>query len=321
MRYLLLTLWLVSFGLNGLSADCPDYNTPSNPPAFTKPAKRNFRNFGNTILSGLFVPYHMVFDSIVRSGSSATIVGKFDYDAVLHKDLEGEYIHVYIYGTGLSGWNYVGRYTTNGDGKITANLGVRATGDYIVRMVVEGDLSSTDGYLTVADPGRQTVLFDVDGTLTTNDFEAIADYTGIKIADAYYYAPETVNAYRNKGYQIVYLTGRPYWNTKDTREWFPLKGMKSWHYHPHSDALGANVQGYKTDYISYLRNTVGLDIIRAYGNATTDIGAYAAGGIPKADTWIIGEHAGKEGTQAITGNYSLHYNTVVASTPQSASCY
>lgn len=320
MRFFLLALCLTAFSA-GLWADCPDYTTPSNPPTFSKPTKRSFRNFGNTILAGLYVPYHMVYDTIVKSGSNATMVGKFDYDAVFHKDLEGEYIHVYIYGTAMSGWTYVGRYTTNGDGKITANLGVRATGDYIVRMVVEGDLSSADGYLTVADPGRQTVLFDVDGTLTTNDFEALADYAGIKIADAYYYASETVNAYRNKGYQVVYLTGRPYWNTKDTREWFPSKGMKSWHYHPHTDYLGANVQGYKTDYINYLRNTVGLDIIRAYGNATTDIGAYAAGGIPKSDTWIIGEHAGKEGTQSITGNYSLHYNTVVASTPQSSSCY
>ncbi len=317
MRYLFLILWLVS---TGLSADCPDYTTPSNPPAFTKPVKKTFRNFGNTVLSGLFVPYHMVYDSIVKSDTSATIVGKFDYDAVMHKDLEGEYVHVYIYGTALSGWNYVGRYTTDTDGKITANLGTRMTGDYVVRMVVEGDLSTVDGYLTVADLGRQTVLFDVDGTLTTNDFESLADYAGIKIADTYYYASETVNAYRNKGYQIIYLTGRPYWNTKDTREWFPAKGMKSWHYRPSSDYLGANVQAYKTNYINYLRNTVGLDIVRAYGNATTDIAAYAAGGIPKSETWIIGENAGKDGTQAITGNYSYHYNTVVASTSRAASC-
>jgi hypothetical protein len=72
--------------------------------------------------------------------------------------------------------------------------------------------------------------------------------------------------------------------------------------------------------VKYLRNTVGLDIIRAYGNATTDIAAYADGGIPKAETWIIGEHAGKESTQPIYGDYTYHYSTVVAATPQSTSC-
>lgn len=35
----------------------------------------------------------------------------------------------------------------------------------------------------------------------------------------------------------------------------------------------------------------------AYGNATTDITAYADAGIPKAATYIIGSNGGKDGTQ------------------------
>jgi len=72
--------------------------------------------------------------------------------------------------------------------------------------------------------------------------------------------------------------------------------------------------------VKYLRNTVGLNIVRAYGNATTDIAAYADGGIPKADTYIIGEHAGEQGTQPLYNDYTYHYSTVVANTPRSASC-
>lgn len=320
MRALLLAgLLLPAFAV----AQCPDYTSPVNTPAFTKPAKKAFRNFGNTILAGIYKPWHMVHDEIVKAGDPVNIVGKFDYDAVLHKDLEGEYVHVYITGTGMTNWQYAGRYTTNSDGKITASLGVRPVGEYQVRMVVEGDLSTVNGYVSVVEPGRQAVLFDIDGTLTINDFEAYADYVGVKTAAAYGYATQTVKAYKAKGYQIIYLTARPYWVAKDAREWFDRQGLLAWHYrsNPYGDGpIPPNTQQHKTDYVKYLRNTVGLNIIRAYGNATTDIAAYADGGIPKADTWIIGENAGVDGTQAITGDYTYHYSTVVVNTPQSASC-
>ncbi|MFZ5756858.1 MAG: lipin/Ned1/Smp2 family protein [Pseudomonadota bacterium] len=318
-RFLLALLLLPSL----VFAACPDYNSPVSPPSFSNPAKKSFRSFGNTLLAGIYKPWHMVHDEIVATGTTAYVTGKFDYDAVLHKDLEGEYVHVYLYGTGMSAWQYIGRYTTNSDGKITAVLGARPAGDYVVRMVVEGDLSRVDGYLTVVEPGRKAVLFDIDGTLTINDFEAYADYVGVKTAQHYYYAPETVNAYRNKGYQVIYLTARPYWVTKDAREWFGLKGLRPWHYrsNPYGDGpIPPNTQQHKTDYINYLRNAVGLDIIRAYGNADTDIAAYAAAGLPKSETWIIGSLAGTSGTQAVGSDYAYHYSTVVANTPRSASC-
>lgn len=305
------------------AAQCPDYSSPVNTPAFTNPAKKSFRSFGNTLLASFYKPWHMVHDQLVKSGDAAVVVGKFDYDAVLHKDLEGEYVHVYITGSGMNSWQHVGRYTTDSDGKVYANLGVRPVGDYQVRMVVEGDLSSVSGYLTVVEPGRQAVLFDVDGTLTISDFEAYADYAGVKTAAPYGYATQTVNAYKAKGYQIIYLTARPYWVTRDAREWFDKMGILRWHYrsNPYGDGpIPPNTQQHKTDYVKYLRNVVGLDIIRAYGNATTDIAAYADGGIPKAQTYIIGEHAGKEGTQPVTGDYTHHYSTVVVNTPRSLSC-
>lgn len=304
-------------------AQCPDYTSPVNTPAFTYPAKKSFRHFGNRFLAGIYQPWHMVHDEVVRTGTAVTMTGKFDYDAVLHKDLEGEYVHVYITGTGMSAWQYVGRYTTDSDGKIHAALGMRPAGEYQVRMVVEGDLSSVNGYLSVVEPGRKAVLFDIDGTLTISDFEAYADYAGVKTAQAYGYATQTVNAYKAKGYQIVYLTARPYWVTKDAREWFARQGLLHWHYrsNPYGDGpIPPDTQAHKTNYVKYLRNTVGLDIIRAYGNATTDIAAYADGGIPKAETWIIGENAGKDGTQPIHGDYTYHYSTVVSATPSSSSC-
>ena len=312
---------LSAFTVLSANAACPDYVTAHNPPGLSGPAKRNFSKFGNTLLSSWYKPWHMAHDVIVKSGTGASMEAKFDYDAVLHKDLEGERVHAYLYGTGMTQWEYLGSQVTNSDGKISMALGARRVGDYVVRFVVEGDLTSTQGYLSVVDPGRDTVLFDIDGTLTINDFEAAADYLGIKTATPYYYAAEVVNTYRQKGYQIIYLTARPYWVTKDGREWLNIQRIGPWHYHSNPYSAGPippNTQQFKTDYVRYLRNVVGLNIIRAYGNATTDIGAYADAGIPKANTYIIGPNAGASGTQAINGEYGGHHAFVVTPTPVAA---
>jgi len=311
-----------AFGATPAFAACPDYATAAAPPALAGPAKRPFAHFGNSFLPALYKPWHMAHDVVVKAGASASMTGKFDYDAVLHKDLEGERVHAYLFGTGMAQWQYLGSHVTDSDGKVNVPLGVQAVGDYVVRFVVEGDLSSTSGYLSVVDPGRDAVLFDIDGTLTLNDFEAYADYVGVKTATAYHYAPEVVNAYRQKGYQVIFLTARPYWVTKDGLEWLKIKGMGQWHYHsnPYGDGpIPPNTQQFKTDYVRYLRNTVGMNIVRAYGNATTDIAAYADGGIAKASTYIIGANAGASGTQPIHGDYLSHYSFVVAQTPE-ASC-
>ena len=54
-----------------------------------------------------------------------------------------------------------------------------------VRFVVEGDLSAVDGYVTVVEPGRKAVLFDVDGTLTLNgvDVQLLVDSGALRAPD------------------------------------------------------------------------------------------------------------------------------------------
>lgn len=301
---------------------CPDYQSVTQAPASPVPAKKSFRSWGNRFLSWFYAPYHMVHDQIVTEGSYATVVGKFDYDLILHKDLEGEYVHTYIYGTGYNSWQYLGRYKTNSDGKIYVGVPPQAEGDYVVKMVVEGDRSTAQGYLTVVKPGRETVVFDIDGTITTNDFEAVGEYFGVDRADNYAYAKQVVDSYVDKGYQVVFLTARPYWVAKSTRSWFDHYDFFPWHLRMNANSdnlLNMQSEQYKTNYLNYLQQNVGLNIIRAYGNADTDIGAYEASGIPKSETYIIGDHAGEEGTQPIYGNYAAHLSSVVQATPN-ASC-
>lgn len=306
------------------SVACTDYSITSNQPALSGPTQRSFRHFGNTLLSDWYSPYHMVHDELVNPGESTTFVGKFDYDWVLHKDLEDEDVHAYIYGSGMSGWEYLGEFRTNSDGKVYVPVSGRAKGDYVIRMIVEGDLSSADGYLSVRDGGRQAVLFDIDGTLTINDAEQIGDYLGIKNADAFYYAQETVQAYRDKGYQLIFLTARPYWMASGTRGWLSETMQQAeWHLRTNingelpSTATSEEHERFKREYIQQLQ-AEGLSIIRAYGNASSDIAAYEGAGLPKSETYIIGDNAGSNGTQPLYGDYSAHYFDVVETTPEAA---
>ncbi len=303
-------------------AQCPDLDAVIKTPAFSLPTQGHFEHFNNKFNASLFDAWHMVHDEIVQQGQPVTVIAKFDYNARFHKDLENEYVQAYLTGSNINHWQKLGRYQTDNNGQVKVNLGVLSRGEYRIRFVVEGDLSSTDGFVSVVEAGRQAVLFDIDGTLTKSDFEAYADYAGIKTAEPYPFAIDMVNAYKNKGYQLIFLTARPYWVAKNAREWASKMGIPVWHYrsNPYKGVVPPNTQEHKTDYVKYLKNTVGLDIIRAYGNATTDIAAYADGGLPKAETYIIGTHAGKENTQPIYNDYTYHYSTVVVNTPRSSSC-
>ena len=64
----------------------------------------------------------------------------------------------------------------------------------------------------------------------------------------------------------------------------------------------SGVGNFKRDFLkSLVQQGYLLDI--AFGNATTDIYAYAQAGIPKSQTFIIGTHAGESSTQAVSGSW------------------
>ncbi|MEM9103053.1 MAG: haloacid dehalogenase [Pseudomonadota bacterium] len=303
-----------------IAATCPNPDAVENLPNFNAPKQKGFRHFGNWLLSAFYRPYHMVHDMIVAEGQSTTLVGKFDYDKILHKDLEDEVIHVYLATQGMSNWEYLGSDKTDSDGKIYMPLSAKPVGDYAIKMVVEGDLTEANGYLNVIEANRKTVLFDIDGTLSLSDLEGITEFLGLNDGvAAHEYAAEVVQAYQNKNYQVVFLTGRPYWVANDTRDWLESLGLLRWHLrtNPSGDGLLAlDTENYKAEYIDYLINDAKLDIVRAYGNADTDISAYNRGGIPVDETYIIGSEAGNGGTNPIYDNYVEHYYSVVLDTPE-----
>ncbi|MGI0119588.1 lipin/Ned1/Smp2 family protein [Zooshikella sp. RANM57] len=299
---------------------CSAYDIASLAPKLKNPPVKSFRHHYSQILTHWFKPFHMVHDGVANPGKSTTMTAKFDYDRVWHKDLEDEDIHAYLFGTGMQQWMYLGRYTTNSDGTINVKIPGQKAGDYVVRMVVEGDGTAVDGFLSVRQPEHEAIVFDLDGTLTISDAEQVGDYIGIKTATPFYYAKETLQAYREKGYQLIFLSARPYWLAKDSRDWLQnTMQQPDWHLHTNENGelieAGQGHKAFKADYLKQLQKERNIKVVRAYGNAQSDIDAYEEAGIPKAETYILGENAGSEGTQAVGDDYVYHFTSVVTSMP------
>lgn len=161
----------------------------------------------------------------------------------------------------------------------------------------------------------EAIVFDIDETLTIDDEEwekQKADGTYDPVAREA--ASDLVNTYAERGYYIVYLTARAKtWVLKGTGEtspdathrWlvehdFPIDDGRSRIIMADQVVPGDAARAYKAAALMDLQ-AEGLVFEAAYGNAVTDIGAFADAEIPKGVTFIIGEHAGEEGTVAIAG--------------------
>ncbi|STX29661.1 Uncharacterized protein involved in plasmid maintenance [Legionella beliardensis] len=297
---------------------CTNTNLANEAPNFNLPMIKKFKHHNNVILSAFFKPHHVIHDLVVTDQDAINIHAKFDYDWVLHKDLEDEYVHAYYFADGTEQWVYLGKYLTNKNGDVFIPLKDKLkVGDYLMRMVVEGDGSTVDGFISIINPDHEAIVFDIDGTLTLSDFEIVKDYLSIATALPYYYAAEVLEDYSQKGYELIFLTARPYWMAAMSRDWlknvlfhdaWPLKTRNSL-------LMREGTAAYKANYLKELIREKHLKIIRAYGNAMTDIEAYALAGIPKEETYIIGPNAGKRGTNPIQKDYTNHFYEVVYPTP------
>ena len=233
--------------------------------------------------------------------------------------LAAEPVSLWRYNESTSAWELLGRTTTAADGSYSFDLGTTFdAGSHKVWAVFEAGRTCYTHSLMVWPEGTQFVLSDIDGTLTMSDDELFAeigdpDYDQQTKGDAI----ELIQAWDDKGYGLVYLTARPGDFRPMTEAWKARRGL------PHgltqfafSLVFDETARAYKAEFISTLVDDLGWDIVAAYGNATSDIEAYADAGIPLDVTFIIGEHAGESGTIAIPNDdYGDHIATWVSAQP------
>jgi len=272
---------------------------------------------------------HRGQDVVVAPGQPQVLIGKFAY-GVFDKDLKQEDVEIHMQLQPPCGpWAHLGTMETSEDGQYGTQYGIaddggriffplppqhfRPPGRYPVRMLVHGDHSVAAFTLFVVQPGAGAVVFDIDGTLTTDDFQLVAQLFSKLLNGTYTPTPyaggaQVAKTWVARGYLPVYLTGRPDLLRVISQQWLVKEGLPPGAIHltdTNSQAVpGTAVAQYKADFLDKLLGAQ-LSLFAAYGNATSDIDAYDKAKIDKSRTYIIGANAGASGTVAVS-SYAAH---------------
>jgi phosphatidate phosphatase PAH1 len=177
----------------------------------------------------------------------------------------------------------------------------------------EDDDSASTGLPSCA-ASKVAIVTDIDETLTLSDGEFARQLTMEASYDPVARAsgPELMQGYADRGFFILYLTARAEVWSLSTGE-TARDATDRWlteHAFPRARSelvlapdvvVGDATRAYKAGALQE-REASGFSYQYAYGNAQTDIDAYADAGIAKERTYIIGPLAGGSGTVAIPGD-------------------
>jgi hypothetical protein len=242
-------------------------------------------------------PKHAGPDAVVPRGGKGTLRAKLAYGP-LHKDLEDEDVRVFVRADDCT-FRDLGAHRTDDDGWVSVELdggSLGAPGAHAAEVVVEGDGSRAELTVWVIEKGTPAVVFDIDATLTTSDREVFAEVLKGRVPAMRADADRVVEAYCKAGHTPIYLTGRPYMLGPASRAWLEARGMcpgvvRTTTRVEASLPSESEVGAFKEAELRALRDA-GLELRVAYGNATTDICAYARAGITPDKTFIVGPHGG-----------------------------
>ncbi|XP_060926875.1 membrane-associated phosphatidylinositol transfer protein 2-like isoform X1 [Limanda limanda] len=244
---------------------------------------------------------HRVNDAVFTEGSQQLVTGRFMYGPLDMVTLAGEKVDLHIMTQPPSGeWVCFNTEVTNSSGRVSfilpedKRLGV---GVYPVKMVVRGDHTFADSYLTIIPRGTEFVVFSIDGS-----FAASVSIMGSdpKVRAG---AVDVVRHWQDLGYLIIYVTGRPDMQKQRVVAWL------SQHNFPHGivsfcDGLVHDPLRHKANFLKTLTEAH-LKIFAGYGS-TKDISVYTAIGLPSSQIYIVGRPSKKMQCQFITEGYAAH---------------
>jgi phosphatidate phosphatase PAH1 len=285
---------------------------------YTPGEPQGFEHVGNQIVAAGGGPTHHAQDVVAGADQAATVSAVFQYSA-LAVDIADEVVKISL--DTCDGWRTLGEVRTDGDGRATAEVGdPLAPGVYHLVYEVAADATVASAYLWSLPGGTHLALFDIDGTLTTADTELWKEILlGDYVPEAYPSAATLTGAHAARGHIPIYLTGRPSTLNATTRAWLDELEFAHGIVRVTDSGSGAlptdsGVGAFKRDFIRSLTDA-GLTIDLAYGNASTDIFAYLSAGLPADQVWIIGTHAGEEGTQAVHDSWTARAAEVASGPP------
>ncbi|XP_041643265.1 membrane-associated phosphatidylinositol transfer protein 2-like isoform X6 [Cheilinus undulatus] len=246
---------------------------------------------------------HRVNDAVFTEDSQQVVTGRFMYGPLDMVTLAGEKVDLHIMTQPPSGeWVYFNTEVTNSSGRVSfvipddKRLGI---GVYPVKMVVRGDHTFADSYLTVIPRGTEFVVFSIDGS-----FAASVSIMGSdpKVRAG---AVDVVRHWQDLGYLIIYVTGRPDMQKQRVVAWL------SQHNFPHGivsfcDGLVHDPLRHKANFLKSLTEAH-MRIFAGYGS-TKDISVYTSIGLPASQIYIVGRPSKKmqHQCQFITEGYAAH---------------
>src|SRR5690606_12745268 len=226
-------------------------------------------------------------------------------------------VDVYVLRNCTGAWELLGSAMTTEERAHPTVEGVEDTGGWVyfqvpedqqlelgrhrVHMVVRGDLSTTDGFIEVVEPGTPIFLSDVDKTLTTFETEEFVDLLFGVIASANEFSAAALSILQDKGFHAMYLTARPEWLVERTREFVAVRGYAPAIIHTtlsFEGALGSAAETYKTDEFAMLAEK-GLIPVWVFGNTESDAAAYHNAQIMPLDHRVFFQYTDVHGGRRI----------------------
>ncbi|XP_004635938.1 membrane-associated phosphatidylinositol transfer protein 2 isoform X5 [Octodon degus] len=247
---------------------------------------------------------HRINDAVANEDGPQVVTGRFMYGPLDMVTLTGEKVDVHIMVQPPSGeWLYLDTLVTNSSGRVTYTipeshrLGV---GVYPIKMVVRGDHTFADSYITVLPKGTEFVVFSIDGS-----FAASVSIMGSdpKVRAG---AVDVVRHWQDLGYLIIYVTGRPDMQKQRVVAWLAQ------HNFPHGvvsfcDGLVHDPLRHKANFLKLLISELHLRVHAAYGS-TKDVAVYSAISLSPMQIYIVGRPTKKlqQQCQFITDGYAAH---------------
>uniref|UniRef100_A0A8C7HE51 Membrane-associated phosphatidylinositol transfer protein 3 n=1 Tax=Oncorhynchus kisutch TaxID=8019 RepID=A0A8C7HE51_ONCKI len=251
---------------------------------------------------------HRVNDIIATEEGPQTLVGRFMYGPLDMVTLTGEKVDILLMTQPQSGrWVHFDTEVTTSSGRVVYTIPKSkklATGVYPIKMMVKGDQTSAEAYLTVLPRGMECVVFSIDGS-----FAASVSIMGSdpKVRPG---AVDVVRHWQDLGYLIIYITGRPDMQKQRVVSWlsqhnFP-QGMIFF-----SEGLVHDPLRQKTIFLRNLVQECHIKINSAYGSMK-DISVYNMLGLSPSQIYIVGRPSKKYQNQCqfLSDGYAVHLSSL-----------
>ncbi|MCY1070830.1 hypothetical protein OV090_39175 [Nannocystis sp. RBIL2] len=238
-------------------------------------------------------------DMFYVEGEQQWVLAKFTkWGFPADKDIEGGAVHLFL-DRGCGGvWEELGVAITTVEGEHAPVQGVDDSGGRVyykisqsdqlepgrhrVHGVVEEFWNTVDIIIDVVPAGAPIFVSDVDGTLTTSENEEAWDFLLGDIPEANPFAAEALSLLASKGYRPMYLTARPEWLDRRTREFVALRGFPAGIIHTtltYTGGMGDTAAAYKSGEFQLLKDK-GLVPTWLFGNKDSDAEAFESTMIP-----------------------------------------